>query len=242
MVRVYGNGEQMRTLMELRPDPDAWINELGPDRLTIVLETSKAHMQALLLAFFKGRRFDFEITTATKQTFAALRDLGGRCGCRTISRPVEHVDVEHARIVWGAMDDATRRAFVSRVEADKHYVDWAQDVDMLDFVVEIGVPKRCICYFGTFMSHRRGFTLEFARSVIEHEIETPSSLLVHAAVARGLHDVVVHVAPACAKRDIVRCLSTARRQAPREVRAFMHRTVLERTHPLLRWLVELFLH
>ena len=236
-----GNVEQMRALMELRPDPDEWIRELGPNRLTIVFETRKAHMQALLIAFFKDRRFDFEITvTATKQTFAALRDLGGRCGCRTISRAVEHVDVEHARVVWDAMDDAARRAFFARVEQEPCYVYWAQDVDMLNFVVEeLGVPKRCINY-GTYVS-RGGFTLEFAKAVIEHEIETPASLLAR-AVAYGLLDVVVHVAPTCAKRDIARCLSPLAKSvsaAPREVYAFMQRSVLERTHPLLRWLVKL---
>ena len=151
-----------------------------------------------------------------------------------------NVDVEHARVVWDAMDDAARRAFFARVEQEPCYVYWAQDVDMLNFVVEeLGVPKRCINY-GTYVS-RGGFTLEFAKAVIEHEIETPASLLAR-AVAYGLLDVVVHVAPTCAKRDIARCLSPLAKSvsaAPREVYAFMQRSVLERTHPLLRWLVKL---
>ena len=44
-----------------------------------------------------------------------------------------NVDVEHARVVWDAMDDAARRAFFERVEQD---VDWAQDVDMLNFYIK----------------------------------------------------------------------------------------------------------
>ena len=230
-----GSIKQMETLMELRPDPAEWIAELGPATLSMVLEAHR--LQASVASFFRDhRRLDFEITDSKATSFAALRAMGGRCGCRTFSRAVSCADVDHARAVWAAMDDAARRAFRSR--ADQGIVDWAHDIDMLTFAMaELGIPGHRISMLRPIP--RRAFTLELARFVLAHAIETPLSVL-DQALKCGHLDVVEHVAPACTRGDLVRCLRLRHLYAAIGVRRLV-RSVLARTHPMLRWIVRFIL-
>jgi hypothetical protein len=224
----------MEALMALRPDPAEWVAELGP-MLRLVLETSQ--MQASFAKFFHGHFLDFEITASVPpDTFDALRAMGGRCGYRTFLAAASAPDsrVEHARAVWAAMADDDRRQF--RFRADDGIFGWMTDVDMLKFMLEQQQqqPGSKILPYGLLSSptSSRCFTPDLARFVLEHKLDTPAAVLAQAATLGHL-DVVELVAPACTLAEL-RCLASP--PPSKAARALIKRSILERTHPMLRWL------
>jgi hypothetical protein len=230
---------KMEALMELRPDPAEWVAELGP-RLKKVLEMSQ--VQASFAKFFKGHRhLDFEITAnVPADAFAALRAMGGSCGCRTFLTAMHAPNtVEHARAVWAAMADAEQGRF--RQEANRGILDWVPDIDVhkLKLIrLELGVllSDQSSKYPNAW---NRCFTPELARFILEYKIKTPAAVL-DLATACGHLDVVKLVAPACTMADLQERLSRLHSgRASAAVRAFIAHTIAERTHPMLRWLTRL---
>jgi hypothetical protein len=228
-----GSVGQMEALMQLRPDPAEWVAELGP-RLKRVLETSC--LQASFAKFFKGHKdLDFEIwADVPADTFAALRAVGGSCGCRTFKTAIEAPgSVEHARAVWAAMAVDKQAQF--RALADQGLLHWVPDVDMLRFIMlELGMllDARGAVYMPAASAWSRTFTPELARFILEYQIMPPAAVLDLAATCGHL-DVVKLVAPACTTPDLRQCLSLGREPA---ARAYISRAISERTHPVLRWL------
>jgi hypothetical protein len=169
---------QLQVLMDLYPDPQEWIEKLGPSgRLKQLLEIP--NLQAAFGSFFRRRKcLDFEIRGCChdKDAFDALRAMGGRCTWTTFWRTVcDSDDVENARIVWNAMEEDQEQS-----KWDGCKIVGGPDIEMLQFVAsELGLVDRlrqATITYGTDKGMRR-LTVELARFLLEHQIEDAASVL-----------------------------------------------------------------
>ena len=179
---------QLEVLMDLYPDPQEWIEELGPSgRLRQLLE--RPNLQAAFGSFFARRKcLDFEIRGCChdKAAFDALRAIGGRCTWTTFWRTVcDSDDVANARMAWNAMEEDQERSKLDGLE-----IVGGPDLGMLQFVASelglVGRLRQATLTYGTEKGMHR-LTVELARFLLEHEIEDAASVLSQAA---SLTDVV----------------------------------------------------
>ena len=229
---------QTKNLMLLNPDPLEWIETLSRARLEELLGVTS--LQELLCDFFRGHRMDFEIlSVARKDTFEALQEMGGRCGWVVFLSSVCHSkDVEHIRRVWIAMDENDRTTFLSRV-ANLVLANFLPDnIDVLKFLVNIGVSLN-----GRRLrvSSRHTYTLELVEFAMENNVETHMSAMYQAAMYGHL-DIMEYVAPRCTLdelRDVLSSTNLTRSHDDDEIALFLRKTILERTHFVLRWFLKL---
>ena len=172
---------QLEELMDLYPDPQEWIEKLGPSGRQLL---ERPNLHAAFGAFFARHRkcLDFEIRGCChdKDAFDALRAIGGRCTWTTFWRTVcDSDDVENARMVWNAMEEDQERS-----KSDGHEIVGGPDLGMLQFAaLELGLVDRlrqATITYGTEKGMRR-LTVELARFLLEHEIEDAASVLNQAA-------------------------------------------------------------
>ena len=171
--------DQLKTLMDLRPDPKEWIEELGPVVMNRLLETSL--LQPSLASFFgkeRGILADFRIKLVPYGHLDALRAMGGRCTSDTLWNAVCNVDdVEHARMVWEAMDTDQRDKF--RLGAPSSFICNGPDVALMEFVaLELGAIDRL---------HDMHFTYRLEKSRLR---ETCTPPLTHRATVRAFVDKI----------------------------------------------------
>ena len=226
---------QMKNLMQLQSDPREWISSLSPTTLEGLLGINR--LQELMCDFFRGHRLKFEIKNVTrKQTFTALREMGGRCGWSIFLYSVVNVnDIDYVRHVWAAVDVNDRATFLSRVANNGSLLDWLpNDVDVLKFLLGIGVSLNG---GRMLVSSRHTYTLELVEFAMVEMMETPLSIMFK-ATSYGHLDIIDHVAPLCTLDELHLVL---RVRNDDDVVSFLRKTILQRTHFMWRWYVKFFM-
>ena len=234
-------------LMELYPNFDEWIEELGPaGTLKRLLETDD--MQASFARRFHGVRagLNFEIKCCDKKALGPLLAMGGRCTSRTLWRVVcDSDDVEHARSVWLAMDARERSVFRTKLSTPTG----GPDLAMLEFVVsELDAVDRVREMSIAYRWANGRFTVSLARFLLDHRIKDASSVLSE-AVACAHFDVTEMIVKhrLCTRTELWECAMSilSMRAAGFTGPIMQHRldlfriiscAIVEATHPIGRWL------
>ena len=108
------------------------------------------------------------------------------------------------------------------------YILCSLNVDKLIFIMDtIGVPAERI----RLLSQSDNWTVELSEFVIDRKIKTPRKILKR--IVRCCHmDIADFLIPQCSIEDLAETLTCGIKN---DVHELIKRTILERTHPMLKW-------
>ena len=194
-------------------------------------------MQTNFAEFFRGRvgPFDFEIVDVEvdDETFRELMRLGGRCGLRTLRNVVHDPSCGLDRLVavWASVADKEELTLGLKHRGNIFCLDCSLHVDKLIFVMDtIGVPAGRIRLSG----QSSDWTVELAEFILDRKIESPRGLLRRMAFCCHM-DIAELLIPRCSMEDLANVLQYDE-VMKNDIHELIKRTIVERTHPMLKWL------